>query len=155
MEASFIQVNTKRWQGTSAVLKEARICFQVDTGQLVSKLCTQSIPGILCDPGFWILWCQIPSLPSGGDLVPNMIHSSGSVTEFTPLGLPLICGVTFHYNDGIMSFQVGLWSIFPPSWNDLVLTSSCVFDLYDHCRGFLPQLFPLIMHGGGGPDERT
>ena len=41
----------------------------------------------------------------GGGLVPNKVHS-GSVMTFVPLSSPSTCGVSFHYNDGVLSFGV-------------------------------------------------
>lgn len=69
---------------------------------------------------------------------------------------PCTCGVCFHYNDDIMSFGVGLCSIFPPSWMDLVLACVC-------CRLLWPppwefpavNYLPLVMHRSEGPGERT
>ena len=61
---------------------------------------------------------------SGGLLVPN-IACSPSVMAFISLGSPSTCAVSFHDNDGIMSFGVFFQLNFLPSWIDLVLASSC------------------------------
>ena len=42
-----------------------------------------------------------------------------------PLGPTSTRGVSFHYNDGITSFGVVLWSVFLPPWLDLVLAGAC------------------------------
>lgn len=54
----------------------------------------------------------------GRDLVPNGV-------AFVPLGSPSIRGVSFHYDDGVMSFGVGFSSMFPQSRNALGLASAC------------------------------
>ena len=44
-------------------------------------------------------------------------------------------GVNFHYDDGIMSFGMGVHSIFPPSWNH-VGQPVLIFDFHTHRRSF-------------------
>ena len=77
-----------------------------------------------------------------------------SVMAFVPLSHPSTCGVSFHHNDGIMSFGVCLWSVFPPSCNDLLLVSFAV-DLYNRRKDFAAlNCLPLIMCGGEGFGDR-
>ena len=57
---------------------------------------------------------SVPPSVLEGHLVSSTVHSK-SVMAFVPTGLPSTSGVNFHYNDGIMGFEVDLWSIFPPS----------------------------------------
>lgn len=57
-------------------------------------------------------------------LVSNMVHSR-SIMVFILLDLPSTCGISVYYNDGMMSFVVVLWPIFPPPWTYLVLASPC------------------------------
>lgn len=71
-----------------------------------------------------------------GALAPDVV-CSGRVMGCVPLGSPSACGVSCHYNDGIMS-----WSGFPAPWKDLVL--AIVVDSRDHHRSFLPVSCPLI-----------
>lgn len=64
------------------------------------------------DSAFWL---------EGVRLVPNMVHL-GNVIALVP-SPPSIYGIRFNYNDGIMSFGISLWSIFPPLWVELILDS--------------------------------
>ena len=89
----------------------------------MSCACDHLVLGILCFQFFEFCsneFCL--HLLFGRILVLNMAHSI-TVLACVPLGPPSIWGVTFHYNDGIMSFGVGFWSIFPPSWIDFVSAS--------------------------------
>lgn len=79
------------------------------------------------DSAFWL---------GGVGLVPNMVLL-GNVIALVP-SPPSIYGIRFNYNDGIMSFGISLWSIFPPLWVELILASPyCCWLLWSH-MSFLP-----------------
>ena len=88
---------------------------------------------------FWALRHHILTLPSGWEGVLFLIWSILEVSwHLCPWVSPSTWSVSFHYNDGIISFGVVFWSIFfSPPLIDVVLASPVDVDFCDHCRRVL------------------